>query len=123
MRRLALGRGANWRYRIAIALRFNAEGPRGLLNGKAPGTPNIVDDSQRQALRHIVEDGPMPAVHGVVRWRLIDLAELNPVENIWQFMRDNWLSNRVFKSYDEILDLMFMALVFIHNLVSEEQPP
>ncbi len=21
--------------------------------------------------------------------------ELNPVENIWQFMRDNWLSNRV----------------------------
>jgi hypothetical protein len=65
----------------------------------------------------------MPAVHGVVRWRLIDLAELNPVENIWQFMRDNWLSNRVFQSYDDILDLMFMALVFIHNLVSEEQPP
>jgi len=30
--------------------------------------------------------------------------ELNPVENIWQFMRDNWLSNRVFASYDEILD-------------------
>jgi len=30
--------------------------------------------------------------------------ELNPVENIWQYMRDNWLSNRVFKSYDDILD-------------------
>jgi len=30
--------------------------------------------------------------------------ELNPVENIWQFMRDNWLSNRVFRSYDDILD-------------------
>ena len=30
--------------------------------------------------------------------------ELNPVENIWRFMRDNWLSNRVFKSYDDILD-------------------
>ena len=29
--------------------------------------------------------------------------ELNPVENIWQFMRDNWLSNRVFKYYDDIL--------------------
>jgi hypothetical protein len=28
----------------------------------------------------------------------------SPVENIWQFMRDNWLSNRVFKSYDDILD-------------------
>ena len=30
--------------------------------------------------------------------------ELNPVENIWQFMRDNWLSNRVFPSYRAIVD-------------------
>ena len=30
--------------------------------------------------------------------------ELNPVENVWQFMRENWLSNRVFVSYPEILD-------------------
>ncbi len=30
--------------------------------------------------------------------------ELNPVKNTWQFIRDNWLSNRVFKSYDDILD-------------------
>ncbi len=30
--------------------------------------------------------------------------ELNPQENIWQFMRDNWLSNRVFTSYENILD-------------------
>ncbi len=30
--------------------------------------------------------------------------ELNPVENLWQFVRDNWLSNRVFKSYDDSLD-------------------
>ncbi len=30
--------------------------------------------------------------------------ELNPVENIWQFMRDNWLSNRVFRSYDDIIE-------------------
>jgi transposase len=30
--------------------------------------------------------------------------ELNPVENIWQYMRDNWLSNRVFKSYDDLVD-------------------
>jgi transposase len=28
----------------------------------------------------------------------------DPVENIWRFMRDNWLSNRVFKSYEDILD-------------------
>ena len=31
--------------------------------------------------------------------------ELNPVENIWQFMRDNWLSNRIFDSYDDIVAL------------------
>ena len=31
--------------------------------------------------------------------------ELNPQENIWQFMRDNWLSNRVFESYEKIVDL------------------
>jgi transposase len=30
--------------------------------------------------------------------------ELNPVENIWQFMRDNWLSNRVFTSHENIID-------------------
>jgi hypothetical protein len=30
--------------------------------------------------------------------------ELNPVENIWQFIRDNWLSNRVFRSYADILE-------------------
>ena len=30
--------------------------------------------------------------------------ELNPVETVWQFMRDNWLSNRVFPSYDAIVD-------------------
>lgn len=29
--------------------------------------------------------------------------ELNPTENVWQFMRQNWLSNRVFKTYDDIL--------------------
>jgi transposase len=30
--------------------------------------------------------------------------ELNPVENVWQFLRDNWLSNRVFTSYEALLD-------------------
>ena len=35
--------------------------------------------------------------------------ELNPVENIWQFMRDNWLSNRIFKSYDEIVAICCQA--------------
>jgi transposase len=30
--------------------------------------------------------------------------ELNPVENVWQFMRDNWLSNRVFRTEHDIVD-------------------
>jgi transposase len=30
--------------------------------------------------------------------------ELNPQENVWQFLRDNWLSNRIFKSYDVVVD-------------------
>ena len=29
--------------------------------------------------------------------------ELNPIENIWQFMCDNWLSNCVFTCYDNIV--------------------
>ncbi len=31
--------------------------------------------------------------------------ELNPAENVWQYMRQNWLSNRVFKTYDDIVAL------------------
>ena len=30
--------------------------------------------------------------------------ELNPVENVWQYLRQNWLSNTVFEDYDAILD-------------------
>src|SRR5260370_40262138 len=36
--------------------------------------------------------------------------ELNPVENVWQFLRDNWLSNRIFKSYDDLRDHCCAAL-------------
>jgi hypothetical protein len=40
-----------------------------------PGNASLLDDEQRQALARIVESGPIPAAHGVVRWRLIDLAQ------------------------------------------------
>ena len=55
-------------------VRFNARGPDGLLDGKAPGKRSVLNDAQRRALVEIVESGPIPAIHGVVRWRLIDLA-------------------------------------------------
>ena len=35
--------------------------------------------------------------------------ELNPVENIWQYLRANWLSNRVFESYDDIIEAICEA--------------
>ena len=56
-------------------LAFDAEGPPGLVNGKAPGNAPLLNDERRAALRQIVESGPIAAVHGVVRWRLIDLAQ------------------------------------------------
>jgi transposase len=56
-------------------LRFNAAGPDGLIDVLPPGGPSLLDDGQRQALAQIVESGPIPASHGVVRWRLIDLAQ------------------------------------------------
>jgi transposase len=56
-------------------LRFNADGPAALLNSRAPGKTPLLNEEQRRDLAQLVEDGPIPAVHGVVRWRLIDLAQ------------------------------------------------
>src|SRR5438132_7608812 len=56
-------------------LRFNARGPDGLLDGKSTGQPSKLNDTQRQAIARMIEQGPIPAVHGVVRWRLIDLVQ------------------------------------------------
>ena len=63
-------------------LRFNAEAPGGLIDRKAPGGRRKLDAKQRQALAVIVESGPIPATHGVVRWRLKDL-----VQWIWEEFR------------------------------------
>ena len=56
-------------------VRFNDRGPDGLLDGKATGRRSRLNDDQRRALAEIVERGPIPAIHGVVRWRLIDLVQ------------------------------------------------
>lgn len=56
-------------------VRFNAEGPAGLIDRKAAGRVPKLNDAQRKALAAMVEKGPDPAVHGVVRWRLVDLAQ------------------------------------------------
>lgn len=56
-------------------LRFNAHGPDGLIDRKAPGQAPKLDRSHRAALAAMIEAGPIPAVHGVVRWRIIDLRQ------------------------------------------------
>jgi transposase len=63
-------------------LRFNAQGPAGLINGKAPGRRAILNQTQRAALQAIVEQGPIAALHGVVRWRLVDL-----IQWVWEEFR------------------------------------
>ena len=48
-------------------MRFNARGPEGLIDGKAPGSPCKLNDALRDALVNMVESGPTPAIHGVHR--------------------------------------------------------
>jgi transposase len=56
-------------------VKFNAHGPEGLIDRKPPGQPSRLSDAHRAALAGILESGPIPAVHGVVRWRLVDLIQ------------------------------------------------
>jgi transposase len=56
-------------------VRFNAEGPEGLRDRKAPGPTPLLTDAHRRALAAAIEAGPIPAAHGVVRWRLCDLGQ------------------------------------------------
>jgi transposase len=56
-------------------LKFNAHGPEGLIDRKPPGRPAKLTDTHRATLAGLLESGPIPAIHGVVRWRLIDLAQ------------------------------------------------
>ena len=57
------------------ALKFNARGPEGLIDRKAPGQPPRLNEGHRAALAAILDSGPIPAVHGVVRWRIVDLCQ------------------------------------------------
>jgi transposase len=63
-------------------VKFNAIGPEGLIDRKPPGRPAKLTDTHRATLVGLLESGPIPAIHGVVRWRLIDLAQW-----IWEEFR------------------------------------
>ena len=47
-------------------MRFNAEGPDGLIDRKPPGPPPRLNDVHRRVLVAVIESGPVPAVHGAI---------------------------------------------------------
>src|SRR5471030_1050461 len=55
--------------------RYNAAGLAGLRNLKSPGAGSKLTARQQAELAELVEAGPDPAVHGVVRWRRADLRD------------------------------------------------
>lgn len=54
-------------------IRFNEQGPDGLINLPSPGAPAKLSHEHKAFLARITDDGPIPAIHGVVRWRACDL--------------------------------------------------
>jgi len=53
--------------------RYNAEGIEGLADRLRPGRPSRLSEDQKAELAGLIEEGPDVAVHGVVRWRCVDL--------------------------------------------------
>jgi transposase len=56
--------------------RFNERGPEGLKDTWSKGHPSRLSPDQQAELAQLVETGPDRAVHGVVRWRRVDLKRL-----------------------------------------------
>ena len=55
-------------------VKFNADEPGGLIDRKQPGQPSRLNDAHR-ALVAILKSGPIPAIHVVERWRIVDLCQ------------------------------------------------
>ena len=91
-------------------LRFNFRGPDGLVDDKSTGHPSKLNDEQRRALVAMVEAGTTAAVHGVVRWRLIDLAQ-------WVF--DEYRISVT----EQILSRELRALGYRKSLIGAAAPP
>src|ERR1700760_3513388 len=56
-------------------IKFNAYGPARLMDRKVSGRAPRLNNTHRAAAASTIESGPIPAVHGVVRWRIIDLCQ------------------------------------------------
>jgi transposase len=53
--------------------RYNEEGMEGLIDRPRPGRPSRLSEDQKAELAELIEEGPDVEVHGVVRWRCVDL--------------------------------------------------
>ena len=56
-------------------VKLNVHGPGGLIDRKGPGPQPLLNAEHRAALAAAIEAGPTPAIHGVVRWRIVDLVQ------------------------------------------------
>ena len=56
-------------------LKLNAHGPANLINLRSSRPTAILSDEHHRALAAAIENGPIPTVHGVVRWHIIDLMQ------------------------------------------------
>ncbi|RZF59205.1 winged helix-turn-helix domain-containing protein, partial [Sphingomonas populi] len=65
----------SWSLRQSRGGSVQRERPRWSGNTQSAGGASILNDEQRARLAAVVEAGPIPAAHGVVRWRLADLAQ------------------------------------------------
>src|SRR5258708_39666664 len=69
-------------------IRFNEQGADGLINIPSPGMPPKLNAIHTAFLARIVEEGPIPAIHGVVRWRACQL--IMPLrEEFWLSLSDD----------------------------------
>ena len=56
-------------------IRFNDEGPQDLSNKPSPGAPGKLGAKHKEFLARLTDEGPIPAIDGVVRWRACDLVK------------------------------------------------
>jgi len=72
--------------------RFNQHGPEGLTDTWSKGHPPRLSAEQQAELAQLVETGPDRAVHGVVRWRRIDLKQIIAERFGWSITSARWAS-------------------------------
>src|ERR1700675_4003034 len=90
------------RPRVALRRhRGDAASPRGNLPPRRRGRPRRPIARPRR-MAHNRQARPPPQHHADLP--AFPRAGAEPVENVWQFLRGNWLSNLVFETYDDIID-------------------